>query len=36
MATVFWDRKGSADGGIYATRDHKKVRNVLQNTKHTA
>jgi hypothetical protein len=29
MATVFWDRKKSADGGIHATRDHNNVKSVL-------
>jgi hypothetical protein len=26
MASVFWDRKWSADGGIHATRDHNNVK----------
>jgi hypothetical protein len=30
MATVFWDRKGSADGGIRATRDDNNVGSVLR------
>jgi histone-lysine N-methyltransferase SETMAR len=33
IATVFWDRKRSADGGINATRDHINVICVLRNTK---
>jgi hypothetical protein len=34
MATVFWEgQERSIDSGIYATRDHNNVRNVLRNTK---
>jgi hypothetical protein len=35
MANVFWDER-SANGEIHATRDHKNVRSVLQNTKKIA
>jgi hypothetical protein len=37
MATLFWERKGVLKVDvIYATEDHKNVRNILQNTKRTA
>jgi hypothetical protein len=36
IATVFWDRKRSADGGIHATRDYNNAITVLRNTKQIA
>jgi hypothetical protein len=33
MATVFWDRKRSADGGIHAKRDHNNARSVCDTLK---
>jgi hypothetical protein len=32
MANIFWDKR-IANGEIHATRDHKDVRSILQNTK---
>jgi hypothetical protein len=29
IAAVFWDGKGAADGGFYATGDHNNIRSVL-------
>jgi hypothetical protein len=33
MAPLLWDRKKSADRGIYATRDHNNVTSVLRGKK---